>query len=313
MTKKVRPKIVDCGSACNKQGWCMVNDKPSECMCGHLVRVANGMPPYIKKATVVDDHVFRLFGRKRSPIVPLMPLLNADEGDDGERLIANLFITASWVDMQAVIKIMMMTGTNGHIKVIDEQELIAAYVGSMGKAAKSADYVGVIYNNISDLVSPPDLAVIRLGTLSNKNKAAPGVLIDAVNTRIDYGKPTWLLCNISDENDMPTFHQHSMSYSDDLIKIVASNFKSVSIPRINKKDADVVREFMSSISPLALEAEPSQQAEPERRRGPKIGHDPEAEPERKPRRKQEPEDESVGGLGSIYGAGVSNSKTKFRK
>jgi hypothetical protein len=287
---KVRPKIVWC-DPCNGQGWCMVKDVPFECMCGHLKRVAAGMPPYIKQANVAREHV-------------VLPIVRQPR--------ENLFITASWGDMQAVIKIMMMIGTNGHIKVIDEQELIAAYVGSMGKAAKSADYVGVIYNNISDLVSPPDLAIIRLGTLSNKNKAAAGVLIDAVNTRIDYGKPTWLLCNISDENDMPTFHQHSMSYSDDLIKIVASNFKSVFIPRINKRDADIVRDFMSAISPLSLGPDPVQQEAP-RKRAPKIGHDPEAEPERRPRREEKPEDETVGNLGSTYGVGVKPSRTKFRK
>ncbi len=289
--EKVRPKIVWC-DPCNGQGWCLVKEVPFECMCGHLKRVAAGMPPFIKQATVAREHVG-------------LPMVRQSR--------SNLFITASWSDMQAVIKIMMMTGTNGHIKIVDEQELIAAYVGSMGKSAKSADYVGVIYNNISDLVSPPDLTIIRLGTLSNKNKAAAGVLLDAVKTRIDYGKPTWLLCDIDDQSDQPTFNQYSMSYSDDLIKIVASNFKQVFVPRINRKDRDLVKDFMANIAPsLSPEPDPTQQEKP-MRRGPKIGHDPEAEPERRPRRNPEAEDETVGNLGSIYGAGVSQSKTKFRK
>lgn len=310
--EKVRPKIVWC-DPCDGQGWCLVNEVPFECMCGHLKRVAAGMPPYIKQATVVQAHVVHLFGKRGSSVVPLMPLARADDRADGRRVLTNLFITSGWSDMQAVVKIMMMTGTNGHIKVVDEQELIAAYVGSMGKSSKSADYVGVIYNNISDLVSPPDLVIIRLGTLSNKNKAAAGVLLDAVKTRIDYGKPTWLLCDLDDETDQPTFNQYSMSYSDDLIKVVASNFKQVFIPRINRKDRDLVKDFMSGIAPsVSLDPDPAQQEKPARR-GPKIGHDPEAEPERRPKRRQEPGDETVGNLGSIYGAGVSSSKTKFRK
>jgi len=284
--EKVRPKIVWC-DPCNGQGWCLVKEVPFECMCGHLKRVAAGMPLYIKQASVAREHVG-------------LPMVRSPK--------ANLFIDASWSDMRAIVKVMMMTGTNGHISIVDEQELLAAYVGSMGKASKSADYVGVIYNNISELVSPPDLVVVRLNTLSNKNKAAAGVLIDAVKTRVDYGKPTWLLCDI----DRP-FNQASFSYSDELIEIVAANFKRISIPRVNRKDEEVVKDFMANIAPVvSLEPDPAQQDRPARR-GPKIGHDPEVEPERRPKKKREPEDETVGNLGSVYGVGVSQSKSKFRK
>ncbi len=283
---KVRPKIVWC-DPCNGQGWCMVKEVPFECMCGHLKRVAAGMPPYIRQATVAREHVG-------------LPMVRQPR--------ANLWVDASWSDMRAIVKVMMMTGTNGHIMVIDEHDLLAAYVGSMAKASKSADYNGVIYNNISELVSSPDLIVLRLNTLSNKNKAAAGVLIEAVKVRVDYGKMTWLLNDV----DRP-FNQASFSYSDELIEIVASNFRRLSVPRINRKEEDVVRDFMSAISPVSLESDPAQQDRSEPRRGPKIGHDPEVGPERRPKRDKKPEDESVGNLGSIYGAGVSASKTKFRK
>jgi hypothetical protein len=284
--RKIRPKIVDC-DPCNGQGWCMVGEVPYECMCGHLKRVAAGMPLYIKQAIVAREHV-------------TLPMVKSPR--------ANLFVEASWSDMRAVVQVLMLTGTNGHISIMDEQELLAAYVGSMAKASKSSDYTGLIYNNISELVSPPSLAIVRLNTLSNRNKAAPGVLIEAVKTRVDYGKPTWLLCDI----DRP-FNHASFSYSDELIEIVAANFRKVTVPRINRRGGEVVQDFMSNLSSaVSLEHDPSQQEKPVRR-GPKIGHDPEAGQERRPRRAEKKEDESVGGLGSIYGAGVSNSKTKFRK
>lgn len=281
---KVRPKIVWC-DPCTKQGWCMIEEVPYECMCGHLRRVSSGMPPFIRQATVAREHV-------------TLPVITQSR--------TNLFIEASWSDMRAVVKILMMTGTNGHVSIVDENELLAAYVGSMSKASKSADYSGVIYNNISELVSSPDLVILRLNTLSNKNKAAAGTVIEAVKVRVDYGKSTWLLCDL----DRPLTHS-SFSYSDELIEIVAANFKRTAIPRINKRDDDVVRDFMSSLSMLAPEPDAPQQAPAPRTR--KLGHDPEAEPERKPRKKREEEGEAQPELAAHWGGGIKPSKTQFRK
>lgn len=285
---KVRPKIVWC-DPCNGQGWCMVKDVPFECMCGHLKRVAAGMLPYIKLANVEKEHV-------RLPMI--------------RRPRDNLFIEGHWNDMCAVVKILMMTGTNGHVKIVDENELRDVYVGSFSKASKSADFTGVIYNSISDFVGPPDLLIVRLNTLTNKNKAVPGVLLESVKTRYDYGKPTWLLS----DHGRP-FNPHSLSYSDEAGVLIATAFEKVILPKINQKESEQVQSFFSSNalgSPLSPEPDPSQQEAP-KRRGPKIGHDPEAEPERRPRRKQGPEDETVGNLGSVYGVGVTQSKSKFRK
>lgn len=277
-------------------------------MCGHVRRIITAAPPFIKNADVAKEHVNLL---KRPPF--------SLDGLEEKWTLTNLFITVTWSDMRAVIWTLMLADRIGHIAIIDEQELIAAYVGGMGKSQKSSDFTGLIYNNISDLVSPPALAIIRLGTLSNKNKAAPGVVMDAIRARVDYGKPTWLLCDVNDE-DRPSFHPFCNSYSEDLVKLISSHFRTTTIPRINKKDGDIVQDFMARISPVSLDPDPRQQqapperrTEPEKRRGPKIGHDPEAEPERRPRREEKPEDDGVGNLGSVYGVGVSNSKTKFRK
>ncbi len=289
--KKVRPKIVWC-NPCTGQGWCMVEDVPFECMCGHLKRVASGMLPYIKLANVERDHV-------RLPMV--------------RRPRDNLYIEGHWNDLCAVVKVLMMTGTNGHIKIADENELRDVYVGSFSKASKSADFTGVIYNSISDFVGPPDLLVIRLNTLTNKNKAVPGVLLESVKTRYDYGKPTWLLS----DPERP-FDPHSLSYSEEAGVLIASAFEKVRIPKINKAGSEQANTFFAtgSLAPIiSLDADESQQEKPARR-GPKIGHDPEAEPERKPRRKEKPaEDDVAGNLGSIYGGGIapSGSKSKFRK
>jgi len=287
--KKVRPKIVWC-SPCNGQGWCMVEEVPFECMCGHLKRVASGMLPYIRLANVEREHVrLPLIGRARD----------------------NLYVNGHWNDMCAVVKILMMTGTNGHIKIVDENELRDVYVGSFSKAAKSADFTGVVYNSISEFVGPPDLLVVRLNTLTNKNKAVPGVLLESVKTRYDYGKPTWLLS----DPERP-FDHTSLSYSEEAGILIASAFEKVFIPKINQAAAEQARSFFSTgaVAPIiSLEADESQQEKPVRR-GPKIGHDPEAEPERRPRKKERPaEDDVAGNLGSIYGGGITQSKTRFRK
>ncbi len=282
-----KQKIPWC-NPCTKAGWCMVRvggeDVPYECMCGHLRRVASGMPPYIRLANVEKAHVH-------------LPVVRETR--------TNLFIEGHWNDMRAIAKILMMTGTNGHVLIVDEIELRDVYVGSMSKAAKSPDYAGVVYNNISEFVGPPDLLIIRLNTLTNKNKAMPGILTEAVKVRTDYGKATWLLSDL----DRP-FSQSSISYSDETMAIIAARFRKALVPRINKTDEQVAAEFLQ---PAAVSLDP----EPEQRRAPqvrKIGHDPEAEPVRRPPRKKADEDveELPGGLGA-YGSGVKPSGGRFKK
>jgi len=285
-----RPKVrIPVCNPCTKAGWCMVKvdgqEVPFECMCGHLRRVASGMPPYIKLANVERAHVG-------------LPLLT--------RTKENLFVEGHWNDMKAVAKILMMTGTNGHVMIVDEIELRDVYVGSMSKAAKSQDYAGVIYNNISELIVPPNLLIVRLNTLPNKNKAMPGILTEAVKVRTDYGRPTWLLSDLE-----KPFLPSSLSYSDEVMSIIVSRFKKVLIPRINKTDEQAAQEFLGA-PPVSLDPEPVQRSERPAR---KIGQDPEAEPVRRPRPRKasEEEDDLPGGIGA-YGSGVKQSgASRFRR
>lgn len=284
-----KQKIPWC-NPCTKAGWCMVRvgteDVPYECMCGHLRRVASGMPPYIRLANVEKAHVHLSVVREPR---------------------ANLYIEGHWNDMRAIAKILMMTGTNGHVLIVDEIELRDVYVGSMSKAAKSQDYAGVVYNNISEFVGPPDLLIVRLNTIVNKNKAMAGVLLEAVKVRTDYGKATWLLSDIE-----KPFSPSSLSYSDEVMAIIAARFKKVLVPRINKTNEQVATEFLQPSSSLSLDPEPEQRPEPKTR---KIGHDPEAEPVRRPPRRRADEDreELPGGLGA-YGSGVKQSTGgRFKK
>ncbi len=284
---KVRPKIVWC-DPCNGDGWCFVEVEkegkrekvPFECMCGHLKRVGAGMQHYIKSANVEKEHV-------------RLPLLTMAK--------ESLYVEATWSDMRAIIKILLMTGTNGHVMDVDEMQLRDAYVGSMSKASKSADYNGVIYNNISELVGPADLLIVRLNTLSNKNKAMAGVLLEAVKLRVDYGKPTWVLS----DHERP-FNQTCHSYSDEVLSIFAEQFKKVVVPRINKADREVARDFLSS----SLDLERSQQSEPAARRpaAPDVPRESLSRKRREPVPDTEPDNPM-----SMYGSGVKQSKTKFRK
>lgn len=282
---KERPKIVWC-KPCNGDGWCMVGEVPYECMCGHLKRVASGMPPYIKKANVETGHVHLAIVRQGT---------------------SDAFVEASWSDMRAVVKILLMTGTNGHVRITDDREIRDVYVGSMARAAKSKDYDGVVYNNISDLAGPPDLLLIRLNVLSNKNIAAAGALEEAIKLRMDYGKPTWLLSDLE-----KPYNHTAHSYSEDVGTLIADHFPKHVIPRINKADEESRNEFFSAPKMMELEGDPAQQERPAPRAR-KIGHDPEAEPERKPRKKRPEEDSNVPAGLSVYGSGVDSSKSKFRK
>ena len=82
-------------------------------------------------------------------------------------------------------------------KVISDAEMVTAWLATAGLGGgeildPDAYTVSTKYMTIPDLVSPPDLVVIRMGVKVARNVAASEVLAEAINTRFHEGKPTWV-------------------------------------------------------------------------------------------------------------------------
>lgn len=115
-----------------------------------------------------------------------------------------------------------------NFKVASDAELVTAWLGSVALSGKEildpdSYMVSTRYLTIVDLVSPPDLLVIRMGVKIARNQAASEVLAEAVNTRIHESKPTW----IWDEPNHPLNPGH-MFWSDQLGWALEGEFERVS-------------------------------------------------------------------------------------
>ena len=109
--------------------------------------------------------------------------------------------------------------------------------------------VSTKYMTVPDLVSPPDLVVIRMGIKVARNVAAPEVLAEAINTRIHDRKPTW----VWDTKASP-LDAGSLFWSTEVASVLA--------PFLRLGQADVAKG-----TPATSKTTPSKEAKPPRRKG----------------------------------------------
>lgn len=203
---------------CGGAGTIERDGKIFECECALWERVAASMPAYILSAKFLPRHL-------ESPLVDCI----------GQ----SCFVTASWIDLRAIIKALMMKHYNRHIRITSDRELRDVFVGSKSRTALDED-AKVVYNSIEDLMgggdqrgrasTGPDLVILRLNELGYKNKAAPGILEEAIVCRLDYGRPTWVVSNL----DKP-FGSGSYAWSESVWDLLTSAFAQVRVPRISPR------------------------------------------------------------------------------
>lgn len=254
------------------------NGKLYECDCARLKRLAESMPPYILKTKIEKAHL-------QTGII--------------DRIRDHLFISSSWVDMRAIIKAVMIKYTNKFIKITSDAEIRDVYVGSKSKSAKTDDYQGLVYNNLEDLVAGPSLLIIRLNEMSNKNKAAPGALEEALVSRTDYDRPTWILSNRA-----RPFDQSSFAYSDSLGELIASSFERIEIPVISKEDNFVSSFFATPVFSQQVNPKDGEDLD-EKQEKPKETKKKTPVKKNKPRPKIRPSDDEDGNPLSRYGGGLT--------
>lgn len=137
-------------------------------------------------------------------------------------------------------------------KVTSDAELVTAWLGNIGIQGKDildpdAYTVSTKYITITDLVSPPDLLIIKMGVKVARNQAASEVLAEAVNLRLSDSRPTW----IWDEPNRPLGSGH-MFWSDQLGWSLAENFDRISSlegPQSPKPTKGAVTKFSMGSSP----------------------------------------------------------------
>lgn len=146
------------------------------------------MPPFIRTAELKPEHISQKIHLQTR---------------------RSLFIQATWQDMKAIVKAVMICHVNLFVRVTSDNDILHAYVGAMSKKNKGENEA--TFETVGDFVGPPDLVVIRLNAITRPNKAAAGALEEAMVCRSDQDKPTWFVSDM----DRP-FTSASPAFSESL-------------------------------------------------------------------------------------------------
>ena len=151
-------------------------------------------------------------GLSKAPVIKKSPLLG--------RHNKNLWVTTGQTFFSHLRHVAVRQPATWAFKVVSDAELVTAWLATAGLGGgeiidPDAHKVSTKYMTIPDLVTPPDLVVIRMGVKVARNVAAPEVLAEAINTRFHAGKPTW----VWDEPAHPLDSGH-LFWSDDVARIL---------------------------------------------------------------------------------------------
>lgn len=273
---------------CNGQGVVEKDGKLYDCICSYLKRVSFNMPPYIRRSPVEKKHLE-------------LPIINA--------IGKSLYIIGYWSDMKSVVKAMYIKYPDKIIRITSDAEIRDVFVGSKSKAAKTSDFIGDIYNNISDLMDTPNLCVVKLNEITYKNKAAAGALEEALLYRLDRDKPTWVFCNLERK-----FNTASYAYSESVSNLITQNYARFTIPEINKPQTlEEMEENPVQFSAITYDdvvVDSPKKKEKIKTKKPKLEELVEIEPEEE---EQLEEEEDTISLSDRYGAGIKASKGSFNR
>lgn len=218
---------------CHGEGVLEKDGRLIECFCAFVRRRASSMPDYVRRASVLPEHIDH-------------PVTNMQG--------SHVHVVAYLTDLYSIVKVMLLKHPKLFVKMTTDAVIKDVHVGSMSRSAKSSDYVGDdVYNNLRDLVDPPDLLIIHLGALGTRNKTASAALMEAISHRIDSRKPVWTVSN----SDKP-FTRQSPSWSED-VESTIRGFRKVRIPRISPVPPpvdDEAESVFADVSPSQMSQAP---------------------------------------------------------
>lgn len=130
-----------------------------------------------------------LVGLSSAAVIGKSPLLGKHK--------TNLWITTGSTFLSHLRHVAVRQTSTWNFKVVSDAELVTAWLATAGLGGgeiidPDAYTVSTKYMTVPDLVTPPDMVVIRMGVKVARNSAAPEVLAEALNTRFHEGKPTWI-------------------------------------------------------------------------------------------------------------------------
>lgn len=129
-------------------------------------------------------------GLSHSPVVESSPLLDRERD--------NLFITANDEWFRAHLRhVVVRNPPTWFARVCSDADLVTAWLATVSLQGNQildpdANAVSLTHATIADLVTPPDLLIVRMGIKAARNAACSEVLVEAINLRDHAGKPTWV-------------------------------------------------------------------------------------------------------------------------
>jgi hypothetical protein len=258
---------------CGGSGVIEKDGKTYECQCALLRRLAAAMPGFVRVAIVSKAHI----------VHPITDDINK-----------NYLIDAAWSDARALIKVAMYKHPNLHFRITSDREIRDVGVGSTSRQARGDDAT-IVFNSLQDYMEPPKLVIVRLNELGYKNRAAAGLLEEALNIRVDRGLTTWVL-----NNKNKPFSPASHAYSEAVWDLIHTAFKKIDIPRIACPPApDISAEPVTKPVQEEKPKHPASQENKPPTRKPKIRSSPDGDA-----------DEEVGSKLGIYGSGLGPKSRK---
>lgn len=122
----------------------------------------------------------------------------------------NLIIQATWRALKPHLKwTLSFKGLMFRFLVITDERIKGVFLGAEAYAAKSKDVRNDApsFNSLSDLLGDGvDLAIIRVGFLGYKNRAAAGALKEILLHRESLPRPTWVIV----DPERPWVHSHDL-------------------------------------------------------------------------------------------------------
>lgn len=193
-----------------------------------------------------------------------------------DRTTDDLLITATrWKTFLSHFKWTVASKDPGFfVRIVTDMTLLNVFVGNASvknRLAQQKEEEGdlVVSNSIEDLLSSPDLVIIRLGHLVHPNRAAANILREGVSLRLGLGKATWLV-ERPEQAFTPLVKGEYGTYSgmpccdDDVLRLVDSTFERLTLP--NQEEAppayDEDDDNATLEGPLPVEEEVSDEESP---------------------------------------------------
>ena len=196
--------------------------KPDCQQCGGtgsiLAVVEPPHPPHYRRCEcalrldILENVEKGLRGLTTAPPVPSTPL--------SEKLNSNLWIVSGGEFLAHLRHVAIRNPISWSFRVYSDAELVTSWLASIALKGQDifdadAHTVSTEFLTLTDMVTPPDLLIIRMGIKAARNAAAPEVLQEALQLRMHEGKPTW----IWDEPQNPLGPGH-LFWSDSLSRVL---------------------------------------------------------------------------------------------